>query len=129
MKPNKRFLFVALIIISLSGFGQETTSEEIPKKAIQMAKKSDELMKEYLNLTQDQIPVLSKMNLEFSQKMLTLYEKPGSMFGKMGDMKKIGKDRKAALEKVLTPEQAKLFKNKLEGKMRKEMKKILKEES
>ena len=129
MNPNKFTIFVAIIIISLSSFGQETASKEVPKKALEMAKKSDELMKESLNLTEDQIPVISKMNLEFSHKMLVLYEKPGSMFGKMGDMKKIGKDRKAALEKVLTPDQAKLFKKKLEGKMRKEMKKILNDES
>ena len=129
MKPSKLFLFLAIIILSLNAFGQENTSQTISPKAKEMAKKSDEIMQESLSLTKDQIPAISKINTEFSQKMVTLFEKPGSKFGKMGDVKKINKDRKAALEKVLTKDQMKLFEKKVASKMRKEMKKIMQKDS
>ena len=122
-------LIAALLIITLSSYGQDSETSKVSPKAMEMAKKSDEMMKAALELTEEQIPVISKMNVEFSERMVVLYEKPGSLFAKVDDMKKIGKERKAKLEEVLTPEQMKLFKKKLEGKMRKEMRKILKKDS
>ena len=129
MKPKKIILLIAVLILSLGSFGQENTAQEISPKAKELAKKSDEIMKSSLNLTTEQSEAVSDINLEFSQKMVTLFEKPGSKFSKIGDMRAYGKERNADLKEVLTAEQMKLFEKKVEGKVRKEMKKIMNKDS
>ena len=129
MKLKNTFVFSLLLLLSLPSFAQETSEENQVKKAQEMAQKSGAMMKESLQLTEDQIPKVSEINLEFSKKMIALFEKPGSMFGKMGDAKKNSKERNTQLEKVLTPEQMKLFEDKVQDKIRKEMRKLMKKDS
>ena len=129
MKLNKYYLSILVIIISLSSFGQEVSKEKESKKVVEMTQDADQTMKENLNLSVDQIPKVSEINLAFSKKMVTLFKAPGSMFGKIGDVKKNMKDRNLQFKKVLTEEQMKVFKDKIESKLRKNMKKIMKSDS
>jgi hypothetical protein len=129
MKAKNNLILSLLIIISLSSFAQEIDAEKQLKKATEMAQKSDEMMKNPLQLTEDQIPLVSEINLDFSKKMVALFEKPGSMFGKIGDMRKNKKDRDAELEKVLTKDQMELFEDEISDKIKKEMRKIMKKDS
>ena len=129
MKARKNIIFTFLILISLAGFAQESLNEKQLKKASEMATVSDKLMQDSLSLTEEQIPKVSEINLDFSKKMIALFAKPGSKFGKIGDMKKNAKDRNSQLEKVLNSEQMEIFEDKVESKIKKEMRKIVNKDS
>lgn len=129
MKIKNNLICTLLILISLSGFAQESLNETQLKKATEMAQVSDKLMKDSLGLSEEQISKISEINLSFSKKMIVLFDKPGSMFGKIGDMKKNGKERNSKLEKVLTADQMELFEDKVSDKIKKQMRKIVKRDS
>jgi hypothetical protein len=118
-----------LVLISLPNFAQEAKAEKQLEKAIELTQKSDKIMKEGLQLTEKQIPLVSEINLDFSKKMVALFAKPGSKFGKIGDMKKNVKDRDAKLKKVLTADQMELFEDKVSSKVKKEMRKTVNKDS
>jgi len=129
MKAKKILILSLLLLISLPGFSQEISEEKQLKKATELAKKSDALMQESLQLTEKQIPLVSEINLNFSKKMVALFAKPGSKFGKIGDMKRNVKDRDAKLEKILTKDQMELFDDKVASKVKKEMRKTINKDS
>ena len=126
MKNNKCYSFILLILISISGFAQEQLQSNESKRVLEIAKKSTEMMKNGLNLTDTQTQKVSEINLDFSKKMVTLFDKPESMFRKRTDFKKEAKDRKAKLKQVFTDKQMKLFEDEVESKLRKAMRKIMK---
>jgi len=94
--------------------------------AKEMADYQNKLMIKELNLNESQQKTVSEINLKYAIKQKALIEKEGSMFGKIGDMKKIKKDKYAQLEKVLTKEQLEKYEDDLEPKIRKYMRKNMK---
>ncbi|WP_299364122.1 hypothetical protein [Winogradskyella sp.] len=115
----KFFTAVALLILQFS-FAQE------PLTAEEMADYQNKLMIDELNLTEAQKKPVEEINLKYAIKQKALIEKEGSMFGKIGDMKKIKKEKSSELEKVLTEEQLDKYEDDLEPKIRKYMKKKMK---
>lgn len=125
MKVKNTLILSLLILISVSGFAQKATPEQQLKKATELTQTSDKIMKESLKLTEEQVPLVSEINMDFSKKMVALFAKPGSKFGKIGDMKKNVKDRDAKFKKVLTKDQMELFEDEVSDKIRKEMRKAV----
>ena len=125
MKVKNTLILSLLILISVSGFAQKATPEQQLKKATELTQTSDKIMKESLKLTEEQVPLVSEINMDFSKKMVALFAKTGSKFGKIGDMKKNVKDRDAKFKKVLTKDQMELFEDEVSDKIRKEMRKAV----
>ena len=93
-----------------------------------MAQYQNQVMSEELNLNEEQQVQIEELNFKYSKKQADLMNSEGSMFGKMGDMKKIRKEKTQELEQILTEEQMKKFEDDVEPKMRKEMRKKMSEE-
>lgn len=120
-KMFKSIVVVATLFISLSTFGQKKMD------AKEMAEYQTNLMKSELNLNSEQLTKVEDLNARYSVKTADLMNKDGSMFGKMGDMKKIKKAKNEELEQILTEEQMEKFEDELEPKIRKTMRKKMSE--
>ncbi|MEM1002603.1 MAG: hypothetical protein AAGH46_08140 [Bacteroidota bacterium] len=117
----KSIVVVATLFLSLSTFGQKKMD------AKEMAEYQTNLMKSELNLNSEQLTKVEDLNARYSVKTADLMNKEGSMFGKMGDMKKIKKAKNEELEQILTEEQMEKFEDELEPKIRKTMRKKMSE--
>ncbi len=117
---KKRILIPFLVLIVQFSFGQSQMT------AKEMADYQDKLMVEELDLTEEQQKSVKEINLRYAIKQKTLIEKEGSMFGKIGDMKKVKKNKNAELEKVLTESQFEKYEDDLEPKIRKYIKSKMK---
>ena len=113
------FTVVTLLIFQFSMAQESLTAKE-------MADYQNELMAKELNLTEEQKKSVEQINLKYAIKQKALIDKEGSMFGKMGDMKKIKKNKNAELEKVLTEEQLEKYEDDLEPEIRKYLRKKMK---
>ena len=94
--------------------------------AEQIATYQNNMMTEELDLTENQIDKVSTINMKYSEKQKALMEEEGSMFGKIGRMKDIKKDKDAELEDVLTEAQFEKYKDDVEPKIRSFMRKNMK---
>ncbi|MET1260627.1 hypothetical protein ABV409_14870 [Flagellimonas sp. DF-77] len=112
---NKLALFTALLVAQLA-FGQKMDP-------VKMADYQTDLMVERLALTETQKTAVHAINQKYSVKQAELLNRKGSMFSKMGDMKKIKKAKNAEMEAVLTDEQMTILVDELEPEMREQMKK------
>lgn len=113
----KTKLFMAIVLLSVQLImGQKMDAKE-------MANYQTNLMMERLELNQEQKEKVKEHNLKFSEKQAALMNKEGSMFGKMGDMKKIKKERNAELGTILDKEQMEVFEDEIEPEIRKHMRK------
>ncbi len=72
-----------------------------------------------LEMTPKQTEQVSAINLTYATKQMALMDEEGSMFGKFGRMKKLGKAKNAELEKVLTEEQYERYEDDIEPQIRK----------
>ncbi len=118
---TKFSILVALMLISLSVIGQNKMD------ANKMAEYQTSLMKSELNLDKEQQDKVEELNIKYSKKMADLMNREGSMFGKMGEMKKIKKAKNGELEKILSDDQMELFEDELEPQIRKTMRKRMAE--
>ncbi len=118
---TKFHVLLACMLISLSAIGQKKMDAD------KMAAYQNDLMKTELNLDEEQEVKVEKVNAKYSKKMADLMNSEGSMFGKMGEMKKIKKAKNAELEKILSKDQMELFEDELEPQIRKEMRKKMSE--
>ncbi|WP_422107552.1 hypothetical protein [Winogradskyella sp.] len=114
----KRTFFTAVTLLILQ-FSLAQTS----LTAKDMADYQNKLMIAELNLTEVQTEAVEEINLKYAIQQKALIDKEGSMFGKMGDMKKIKKEKNAELEKVLTEAQLEKYEDDLEPKIRKYLRK------
>ncbi|PRX55394.1 hypothetical protein CLV81_3806 [Flagellimonas meridianipacifica] len=119
---SKTLLPAIALLISISAFGQKKMD------ATKMAEYQTNLMKSELNLDEEQLTKVEEVNVRYSKKTADLMNKEGSMFGKMGDMKKIKKAKNQELERILSEEQMEKFEDELEPQMRKTMRKKMSEE-
>lgn len=113
-------LLIALFMIVQLSFSQEGLSPG------QIADYQNELMFKELDLTEEQQTKVSKINLKYAPRQKTLMEKEGSMFSKIGDIKKIKKEKDTELKGVMTEVQFEKFKDEVEPKIRSYMKKNMK---
>ncbi|UOY08979.1 hypothetical protein L0P88_10690 [Muricauda sp. SCSIO 64092] len=111
---TKLSMAMAILLVQLV-MGQEMD----PNK---MADYQNTIMIEQLDLSDSQKEQVKAINLKYSKKQAALLNKEGSMFSKMGDMKKIKKAKNEELEEVLSKEQMEIFENEIEPEMRKQMK-------
>ncbi|WP_422859514.1 hypothetical protein ACOKFD_00805 [Flagellimonas sp. S174] len=118
---SKTLLPAMALLISISVFGQKKMD------ATKMAEYQTNLMKSELNLDEEQLTKVEEVNVRYSKKTADLMNKEGSMFGKIGDMKKIKKAKNQELEKILSEEQMEKFEDELEPQMRKTMRKKMSE--
>lgn len=96
-------------------------------EADKMAAYQTETMVSALDLNEDQIDEITAINTKYSAKSAELINAEGSMFGKMGDMRAIAKQKNAELEKVLTERQMEKYTNEVAPKMRQHMRKQMKD--
>lgn len=87
----------------------------------EMADYQTQIMSEQLELNESQKKQVTQLNLEFSKKQAALMNGEGSMFSKMGEMKRIGKEKTAALDEILTKEQMKKYEDHVRPEIRKYM--------
>ena len=118
---SKSLLLATVFLLSISTFGQKKMD------ANEMAEYQNNLMKSELNLNSEQLAKVEELNAKYSVKTADLMNKEGSMFGKIGDMKKIKKAKNEELAKILTEEQMEKFEDELEPKIRKTMRKKMSE--
>ena len=118
---SKSLLLATVFLLSVSTFGQKKMD------ANEMAEYQNNLMKSELNLNSEQLAKVEQLNAKYSVKTADLMNKEGSMFGKIGDMKKIKKAKNEELAKILTEEQMEKFEDELEPKIRKTMRKKMSE--
>ena len=109
---------ISILLLLLTTVQNITAQKMAPQE---MADYQTKIMSEELELNESQKKRVTELNLEFSEKQAELMNKEGSMFGKMGDMKKIGKEKNAALEEILTKEQMEKYKDQVGPKIRKHM--------
>ena len=121
LMKSKLSILVVVMLISLSAIGQNKMD------ANKMAEYQTSLMKSELNLDKEQQDKVEELNIKYSKKMADLMNREGSMFGKMGEMKKIKKAKNAELEKILSDDQMELFEDELEPQIRKTMRKRMAE--
>ncbi len=110
------FLAILSLMLAQSALSQTDLS------AAQMAAYQDKLMFEALNLTEEQQAGVSRINLKYSKKQKALMDEPGSMFGKIGDIKRIKKAKNAELEAVLTAAQFEKYEDDIAPKIKSYMK-------
>ncbi|MEM7381915.1 MAG: hypothetical protein AAF361_12055, partial [Bacteroidota bacterium] len=116
----KQISLIFLLALSF-GFAQE---EPDPQK---MAAYQDKVMTEELKLDPEQQAKVSEINLKYAEKMVAIRNRPGSKFGKIGDIKDTQKAKAEELEKVLSPEQFELFEDEVVPKFKKQMKEKMKQ--
>lgn len=106
----KRFLFTTCLCLAMivSGWAQSTND-----KAKEVAAKQTEWMKENLNLTQDQLPEIETLNLEYAQKW-TEVQKLESRRSKWQKAKSLSEEKDGKLKNILTEEQYKTYQAKKE---------------
>ncbi len=121
LMKSKLSILVVVMLISLSAIGQNKMD------ANKMAEYQTSLMKSELNLDKEQQDKVEELNIKYSKKMADLMNREGSMFGKMGEMKKIKKAKNGELEKILSDDQMELFEDELEPQIRKTMRKRMAE--
>ena len=114
-------VLVAFALIAISAIGQNKVNAD------EMAEYQTHLMKSELGLDEEQQLKVEELNIKYSKKMADLMNSEGSMFGKMGDMKKIKKAKNGELEKILSENQMELFEDELEPQIRKRMRKKMSE--
>jgi|GEM_PF-4818708 len=115
-------------MITLLLFGamvQSVTAQKLD--AQEMADYQTRTMSEQLKLNESQKEQVTELNVEFSKKQADLMNREGSMFSKMGDMKRIGKEKNAALEKILTEEQMEKYEDDIQPQIRKHMRSKMKD--
>ncbi|WP_435625075.1 hypothetical protein [Flagellimonas sp.] len=117
-----RFLIItAILLFSTVSFGQKKLD---PQK---MADYQTDLMRTEMNLDSEQLEKVEELNLRYSKQQADLMNKEGSMFSKIGDMKKIKKAKNKELEKFLSKEQMEFYEDELEPKIRKTMREKMSE--
>ncbi len=106
--------------ISVNVFAQSKMSAD------EMALKQTEEMTKVLELDEEQSKKIYEINLGHSNQLKEIMDRPGSMMNKMGDVREIRSQKDRELEDVLSEDQMKLYKNEVEPKMRKRMRKDMK---
>lgn len=121
---KKRKKMKHLILITMMLFTSlQTMAQLTPEEA---ADYQNDVMEKELNLTEEQKEAVGILNLEFSKKQMDLINAPGSMFGKIGDMRKIKSEKTDLLSKILTKEQMKKYEDDIEPALRKYMRSKMK---
>ena len=118
---TKFLIATALLIFSAMTFAQKKLD---PQK---MADYQTNLMQTEMNLSSEQLEKVDELNLKYSKQQADLMNKEGSMFSKIGDMKKIKKAKNQELEKLLSEEQMEFYEDELEPKIRKTMRQKMSE--
>lgn len=122
LTKTRLLVFLTIAMLSLSASGQ------VKMNAMEMAEYQNNLMKSELHLDTAQFEKVEELNLRYSKKTAELLNKEGSMFGKIGDMKKIKKAKYAELEQILTKEQMEVYEDEVEPQIRKTLRKKMSEE-
>ena len=111
MKIKLVIMTTVMLVLVQMVVGQKIDSKE-------MAKYQNEIMFERLDLSEKQQDKIMAHNSAFSEKQAALMNREGSMFSKMGEMKKMKKEKKAELQNILSKEQMEIFEDELAPKIR-----------
>ncbi|WP_299529804.1 hypothetical protein [Ulvibacterium sp.] len=114
---------ISILLLLVTTVQYITAQKMDPQK---MADYQTKIMTEELELNESQKKRVTELNLEFSKKQAELMNREGSMFSKMGDVKRIGKEKNAAMEEILTKEQMEKYEDHIQPQMRKHMRQKMK---
>lgn len=118
---RKNILVIILFLGSMSTIiGQEKIN------ALEIADYQNKKMIRILELDDDQTIRTKEINLKYAEKITALIASEGSMFGKIGEMRKIKKLKNEELKKVLSAKQIRVYEEDLEPKFREHFKKQMK---
>lgn len=104
------FMFLLVIV-------QKSIAQEV--NALELENYQNELMIKELSLNEEQVVEIQKINKHFSEKQANLINSEGSMLGKIGDVRRLKKEKNAQLQKVLTKSQMEQYEDDLEPKIKK----------
>jgi Spy/CpxP family protein refolding chaperone len=110
---TKKTLFIGLMIFAFTSvvMAQKEQSQSTEERV----KQQTEQMVKDLNLTEDQIPTVEKINQKYAEKMETVRDQnQGNRENMRSEMRQLFEDRDAELKKVLTNEQFEIYKKKQE---------------
>lgn len=68
-----------------------------------------EYMKESLSLTDQQLPKISGVNLEYARKMQDVYANEARKFQRLKKLKQVSEEKDAALKEILDPKQYEIY--------------------
>lgn len=108
---------IVLSCMLLLGILQTSMAQEL--NAAELETYQNELMINELSLNDEQVIEIQKINKEFSERQANLINAEGSMLGKIGDVRKLKKEKNKALQQVLTESQMEKYEDDLEPKIRK----------
>ncbi|MEN1785186.1 MAG: hypothetical protein AAGF77_08615 [Bacteroidota bacterium] len=111
-----KILFISALLCALWSNGQKVDAQEL-------ADYQNNLMIEKLDLSEVQVEQVKVHNAKYAEKQAELMNREGSMFGKIGDVKRMKKARNAALEKILSPTQMEVFEDEVAPALSKHMRK------
>jgi len=103
---------------------QMAQSQKVDAK--ELTEYQNKIMSERLDLSEKQQEQIMVHNAAFSEKQAALMNKEGSMFSKIGDVKKMRKERAAELKKILSEEQLEIFEDEIAPELRSYMKSKMK---
>lgn len=116
----KQIIVILFILVSLNVFTQEKPTTD------QIVNYQNTLITKNLDLSEEQQKTVSKINVKYAEKQKEIMEKEGSMFSKIGDIKKLKKDKTKELQNVLNKEQFKIYEDKIAPQIKNYMRKHLK---
>jgi Spy/CpxP family protein refolding chaperone len=99
-------LFIYLIINNLA-IAQNPNFQN--RSAEEIAERQTKIMKDSLNLTEEQLPKVKAINLKYAEKMKELMSSEADQLTKMQDFQVLQSNREYEMKKVLTKDQGKLF--------------------
>ncbi|MEO6149057.1 MAG: hypothetical protein ABIN95_13035 [Mucilaginibacter sp.] len=112
-------LAFAMIIIAPIAVHAQTDGKEMFKNTTpqQRADMQNKMMKDELNLTDTQYAQVSKLNLEYAQKMQPIIQSDDSRFSRMRKAKSIMGEKDKKLKAILTQEQHEKYEEVVKAKI------------
>ncbi len=109
-----------LLTIILSGIISIVKGQE-KMDAIQIAGYQTQIMTKELKLDNNQIKNIEVINLKYAEKIVPIMQSEGSMFSRMGVMRKNNNLKKEELKTVLSAEQMKKYEKEVQPMIRKQL--------
>lgn len=117
---KSRFLVFVVVFSVQCGLAQNIDAKELEDY-------QNKVMFEKLDLTENQISLVKEHNSKYSKKQAELMNREGSMFGKIGEVRRMKKARNEELEKILSADQFEVFEDDIEPMISKHMRKKMTE--
>ncbi|MEM7086866.1 MAG: hypothetical protein AAF489_11825 [Bacteroidota bacterium] len=118
----KIILIITALIFTWTAQGQKEID------TLEMTRYHINEIENVIDLSEDQKKETHTTISNFSQKMAGVMSEDGGMMGKIGEIKKIGKEKNGKLKSIFTASQMELYLDKIEPKVRKHMRKAIKDQ-